>query len=165
MGLKCNTEGSYGWTTTSLTCKALKVLRVPAIAVLLCSMFGCSLSYSSGSISDSISSSFKSVSDSISSSSPEGRAASYAGDVRDYTESYVRSSSDVAGFKNGLASIASKHGISNWEADMNTFSGIGEGLAKAKATQMQVEVFKTNLSGGDAAKATAIQNGYEKGKR
>jgi hypothetical protein len=120
-------------------------------------MIGCSIS---NSISDSVSSPFKWSSDSLSSSG--GGKEKYEGDVRDYTEAYVRSSSDIEGFRKGLASIAEKHGISNWEADEATYTGIGEGLAKAQVKEAQLEVYKANLSKGDATKAAAIQKGYEK---
>ena len=125
---------------------------------LLCAVTGCSISTS---ISDSVSSPFKSSSDS-STSSPADRTESYLYDIRDYTEAYVKSSSDIEGFKKGLASIAEKHGVTNWEADQTTFRGIGKGLAKAGATQMQVEVYKTNLAMGDPVKSAAIQKGYGK---
>jgi hypothetical protein len=65
-------------------------------------------------------------------------------------------------FRKGLASLAAKHGITNWEADQASYSGIGEGLGKAQVSVTQVEAFKNNLSGGDVVKAAAIQKGYEK---
>jgi hypothetical protein len=135
-----------------------RVLLVATAAALVFSMSGCSISTS---ISDSVSSPFKWSSDSSRSSSKDNEAA-YQGDVRDYTEAYVRSSSDIEAFRKGLASLATKHGITNWEADQATYLGIGEGLGKAQVTDVQLEVYKTNLSGGDAVKASAIQNGYEK---
>jgi hypothetical protein len=136
-------------------------LRAMALAVMAffgLAMTGCSIS---DSISDSISSPFKWSSRSSDSSD---KKESYQRDVRDFTEAYLRSSSDPAGFRAGLASTAQKHGISNWEADEATYHGVGEGLGKAKAKQSQVEVYKTNLSGGDPVKAAAIQNGYNRYK-
>jgi hypothetical protein len=136
-------------------------LRVMALAVMALSglaMTGCSIS---DSISDSISSPFKWSSRSSDSSD---KNESYQRDVRDFTEAYLRTSSDPAGFRTGLASIAQKHGISNWEADEATYHGVGEGLGKAKVKQSQVEVYKTNLSGGDPVKAAAIQSGYDRYK-
>ena len=135
-----------------------EAMLVAGAIMLLLPMSGCSIS---NSISDSVSSPFKWSSDSSRSSSRDKEAA-YQGDVRDYTEAYVRSSSDIEAFQKGLASLATKHGITNWEADQATYLGIGEGLGKAQVTDVQLEVYKTNLSGGDAVKASAIQNGYEK---
>jgi len=40
-------------------------------------------------------------------------------------------------------------------------ASLGEGLKQAGVTQMQLEVWKTNLAAGDASKAAAIQKGYD----
>jgi hypothetical protein len=133
---------------------------VAVVAVLVLSA-GC------GSISDSISSPFESSSHSIASSSrsssPE-RAESYRNEVRDYTASYVKSSADVAAFQRGLAGIASRHGVANWEADQETYVGIGQGLKKAQVKPTDFEVWKTNLSAGDPTKAASMQKGYDSEK-
>jgi hypothetical protein len=137
---------------------SLRLVSSAAAFVFALAMTGCSIS---NSISDSISSPFKWSSDSSKSSDEK---ESYQHDVRDYTEAYLRSSNDPQGFRRGLASLAQKHGISNWEADQSTYTGIGEGLGKVKVKQSQVEVFKSNLSGGDTVKAAAIQKGYDRYK-
>ncbi len=136
--------------------RLLRTLQLAGAALLALAVIGCSISKS---ISDSVSSPFKWSSESLSSSG--GGKESYQADVRDYTDAYVRSSSDVEGFRKGLASIAEKHGISNWEADEATYTGVGAGLAKARVNETQLDVYKTNLSKGDATKARAIQNGYD----
>lgn len=143
---------------TSPVPRYCKVLLVAGAVTLLFSMTGCSISTS---VSDSVSSPFKWSSDSSSHSS-EGKEEAYQGDVRDYTEAYVRSSSDIEAFRKGLASLAAKHGITNWEADQATYIGIGEGLGKARVSSTQFEVYKTNLTQGDAVKGSAIQKGYER---
>ena len=125
--------------------------------VLLAAPFGCSISTS---ISDSISSPFESSASSSRSSSPE-RGESYQVDVRDYTVAYVRSGGDFTKFMDGLGGLAQKHGITNWEADSNTYIGIGRGLKKAGVTTVQLEVYKTNLSKGDPQKASDIQKGFD----
>ncbi len=139
----------------------LKTLRISAVIVFVFAMSGCSEIGSS--ISDSVSSPFKWSSDSSKSSSGASKEA-YQGDVKYYTEVYTRSSDDVAGFTRGLSSIGEKHGVSNWEADRTTYVGIGEGLAKAKAPQRQVDLFMTYLSQGNPQKIAAIQKGYELGR-
>lgn len=141
--------------------RSLKTLQVLAALTLVISMSGCSTV--SGSLSDSVSSPFKWSSDSSKSSS-EGRKDAYQGDVKYYTEVYTRSNDDVAGFTRGLSTIGEKHGILNWEADRSTFVGIGEGLAKAKAPQRQVDVYMTYLSQGDPQKTAAIRKGFEQGR-
>ena len=134
-----------------------KTLQLAGAVILGTMIFGCSISKS---ISDSASSPFESSSDSSRSSS-QSKEAAYQSDVRDYTEAYVRSSGDIKAFKTGLTSIASKHGITNWEADQATYTGIGEGLGKAQVTDAQLEVFKANIAQGDAAKSSAIQKGCD----
>ena len=122
------------------------------------------------SISKSISSPFEWSSDSIASSSASSgssgsssrdRAQEYRDDVRDYTAAYVQSGGQFDTFNRGLSTIASKHGVSNWEADNNTYVGIGQGLRKGGVTPMQLSVWKSNLSGGDSSRAAAIQKGYD----
>jgi hypothetical protein len=140
---------------------ALTNLIAAGVVISLVCISGCSISASSNGISDSISSPFKWSSDSSKSSSDDKKEA-YLGDVRDYTVAYLRSSNDIEAFRKGLASLAAKHGITNWEADLASYSGIGEGLGKAQVSVTQAEVFKNNLSGGDTVKAAAIQKGYEK---
>lgn len=121
---------------------------------------GCSISES---VSKSISSPFEWSSDSIASSSgSSSRArADYISDVRDYTQAYVKSGGDFDTFTQGLSQIAERHGVSDWESDNDTYVGIGQGLKKAGSTSVQLSVWKTNLSKGDASKAAAIQKGYD----
>lgn len=128
-------------------------------ALLAAACQGCSFSDSSESISKSVSSPFTSSSKSSTASSQR-----YEEDVRDYTAGYVGGGgSTAAGLRSGLASVASRHGVTNWEADMDTFEGIGQGLAKARVSQAQYQGYRDSLSGGDAAKAAAIDRGYESG--
>ena len=127
---------------------------------LLIAAAGCSISES---ISKSVSSPFEWSSDSSASSSASSSRtrANYVSDVRDYTQAYVKSGGDFDSFTRGLSDIAAKHGVSNWESDTDTYDGIGQGLRKAGATAMQLEVWKTNLAKGDASKAAAMQKGYD----
>lgn len=130
----------------------------PALAVLAAALLlgGCS-------ISDSVSSSFESSSASLASSSGSSSRdrQSYRNDVRDYTSAYVKSGGQFDNFTRGLESIAAKHGVSDWEADQDTYVGIGAGLRAAGQTAEQLEVWKTNLAAGDASRAAAIQKGYD----
>jgi hypothetical protein len=127
-----------------------------AIAALPLLVAGCSFSYSSEAISKSVSGSFESSS----SSSPSGSESAYREDVRDYTYAWVRSSEHASGFDGGLAAVAKKHGISNWQADRATWVGVGEGLAKARVSQAELEAFKRSLSDGNADHMSAIESGY-----
>jgi hypothetical protein len=118
---------------------------------------GCSFIDSSQSISKSIGSSFESSS----SSSPGSSESAYREDVRDYTYANVRSIDDGPSFLRGLGPIAQKHGVSNWAADSTTWVGIGEGLAKAKVSAVELETAKQQLAGTDVAHKAQIQQGFD----
>jgi hypothetical protein len=130
-------------------------------AVLLASVAGCSISASSWSISKSSRSSSH-ASDSSSSSSPGAAEEAYREDVSDYTRAYATSGgTDLRAFQTDLAHIAQEHGITNWEDDRDTYTAIGEGLGRAKVSDAALRAYERNLSGGDPAKAEAIQTGYD----
>jgi len=125
------------------------------VMLLLATAAGCSWSNSTGSISNSISSPFQSSS----ASSPSAEA--YQNDVADYTHAYIISGGQFDTFWKGLANVAERHGVTNYEADDATYVGIGQGLAKSKFTQVQMETFGKNVAGGDSKKMQLIQRGYE----
>jgi hypothetical protein len=136
----------------------MRVLFLALSGLSLLSLAGCS-------ISDSVSASFDSSASSVSSSGSSSGSSSadresYRNDVRDYTDAYVKSGGQFESFTRGLTEIATKHGVSDWEADQDTFVGIGTGLKKAGVTPTQLEVWKTNLANGDATRAASIQKGY-----
>ena len=157
MGLNFDSMVSCGRESRSSVLWVLRTLHVAGAVMLAFSMSGCSISKS---ISDSVSSPFEWSSDSSSGSSEE-KKESYRHDIRNYTEVFARSNVDAAGFSKGLSSIAEKYGITNWEADKSTYLAIGEGLAKAKSSGIQVDAYKAALSQGDPVKIAAIQKGYE----
>ena len=123
---------------------------------------GCSVSASSWSVSKSVRSSSHS-SDSSSSSSPGAAEEAYREDVSDYTSAFVKSAatSDLAGFRADLSRLAREHGITNWEENLVTYTAIGAGLGSARVSNAQLMAYKRSLSGGDAKKAEAIQQGYD----
>jgi hypothetical protein len=127
------------------------VLLIGAVLLL---PLGCSLSYSSKSSSESSASS-------SGSSSPESAETQYRNDVRDFTAAYVKSGGRLDDFKRQLGDLAKQRGITNWEENLATYEGIGRGLGKAKASQVEVDTYTANLAGGNAAKAKAIKDGYE----
>jgi hypothetical protein len=136
------------------------------LAALLPGASACSFSYSSQSFSDSSKSSSESVSgssrSSSGSSSPEQeRAAVYQQDVADYTEAYVVSGGSDAGFLRGVGDIARQRGVNDWESEQVTWEGIGRGLARLELSEVQIEVYKSNWSGGDSAKMESIERGYD----
>jgi hypothetical protein len=137
-----------------------------ALAMTWLAIGGCSFSDSSKSISDSISGSSKSFSDSSTSSSPSDDASSgkaetsYRDDVRGFTAAYVRDGGDFTSFQRGLAAIARRHGISDWEASATTWTGVGAGLRSAGASADQRAALTDELAGDDAAKRRDIERGY-----
>ena len=133
-------------------------------AALAALSLGCSFSYSSKSISDSIASSSKSVSDSVSSvssSSPESDATKYRKDVESYTQAFVVSGGSGSAFMSGIGEIAGKRGITNWEADDDTWIGIGRGLGRTKIDDVQFGVYQKSWTGGDAEKMKLMQTGFD----
>jgi hypothetical protein len=119
---------------------------------------GCSLSYSSKSISDSTSSIVSSP------SSVSGKSKKFLNAVADYTAAFVKSSpanADYNTFLKGLSDVAAKEGVTNWDQDSLTYTGIGKGLRKANVEGVAYETYKKNFAGGDSKKMEEIQSGYE----
>jgi len=134
--------------------RSLSSCACAVLCLVVSAAFGCSISES---VSKSVSSPFE-----WSSASSDGGGSSYQDDVSDYTVAYVKSSNDVAALQDGIAGIASKHGITNWQASEATYRGIGEGLGRAGVTPTQLEVYKSNLASGNPTMALAIQQGYQR---
>ncbi len=137
-------------------------MRRLVLVMLALAVAGCSISASSGSISDSIGSSSKSISDSSASSS-RGGDADYKNDVRDFTAAWAKSEGQYDAFQSELASLARKHGISDWENDEATWIGVGAGLRKGGVAGVPFETYKQNLTGGNADRMRWLQSGYAKG--
>jgi hypothetical protein len=130
------------------------ISRAALAAASVALVAGCSFSYSSGSISNSIQGSSRS-------SSPSEKETAYRDDVRDYTSHYVRSSADAHAFFRGLGQVAEGHGVTGWDSDRATWVGIGQGLAKAKVSGAQLDAFEHTLTGDDPARMATIQEGFE----
>jgi hypothetical protein len=137
----------------------LRAGLVAGAAALAATSLACSFSHSSGSLSDSSESS-QSSSESSRSSSPESNASKYRQDVSSYTQAYVVSGGAEGTFLNGVSDLAQKRGISNWEADDNTWRGIGRGLGKTKVDQVQLAVYEQNWAGNDPHKVGLIRKGF-----
>jgi hypothetical protein len=127
---------------------------------------GCSFSYSSESVSDSVGS-LSDSSGSSSESSKSSRGEKYENEVSDYTAAYVKSShtdDDYNSYRKGLSDIAAKKGINNWEQEPKTYIAIGKGLKKAGLEGIAFETYKKNLAGSDPEKMQNIQKGYDSQK-
>ena len=137
--------------------RLVPLLAGPMVALLA----GCSVSVSSWSLSKSVRSSSHS-SDSSSSSSPGAAERAYRDDVTDYTQAYAKSKGgDSRTFRAGIARFAEEHGITNWEENPSTYTALGAGLARAGVSDAALMAYEENISGGDAAKAKLIQEGYD----
>jgi hypothetical protein len=133
-------------------------LVLSVLAVILLALQACSISKSS---SDSSESSSDSSASSSASSSPPSKESLYRDDVRDYTAAYVKSGGQIADFNAKVSQLAQARGITNWEENMATYEGIGQGLAKAGVSGVAYDTYVTNLSRGDPNKAAAIRKGYQ----
>jgi len=162
MRLKLECARSVGSMQKSLLSKASRILCLLVSLGCILSSTGCIMSSISES-SDSISDSSKSSSKSSKSSSGESKE-SYLRDVKQYTAAYTRSHQDISDLTKGLTTISARHGVTDWEAYSATYLGIGEGFAKAAATQQQVDVYTSFLARGDQLKVAAIQQGYRQGQ-
>jgi hypothetical protein len=131
------------------------------LSLSLLGPLGCSLSESSKSSSDSSESSSKSSS----SSSPGNKDTAYRDDVRDYTTAYVKSGGQLTDFNKKIGDLAKARGITNWEDNMATYDGIGQGLGRAKVGTVELDAYAQNLGHGDPAKAQAIREGYAVAKQ
>jgi hypothetical protein len=132
---------------------------VSTVVILLLGPLGCgSLSKSSKSISKSISKSVSSpFASSSRSSSPE---KAYREDVRDFTAAHVQSGGNAADLRREIATLAERHGITDWESNESTYRGIGAGLGKAGYRQVEVDAFKNNLTSNEE-QAEWLQRGYK----
>ena len=124
--------------------QSFELVSAVLLALVLLAPLGCSISASSSG-----------------SSSPENKETQYRNDVRDFTASYVKSGGRMDEFRRRLGDLARERGITNWEDNLVTYDGIGRGLGKAQASQVELDTYTANLSGGNANKAKAIRSGYD----
>jgi hypothetical protein len=137
----------------------LRGLALLPLLPLALAAAGCSISASSVSISESIGTSSESISGSSASSS-RNDSDRYREDVAQYTKAYVQSGGQYDAFERTIADLARKRGISDWESNKATWVGVGQGLARARVSEVALDTWKTNLAGDDEAKRRAIESGF-----
>lgn len=133
----------------------------------------CSISNSVGSTSDSagsVAKSSESISESstsISKSSQDDttpqKSSRYEQDTQEFTVNYLRANAgqtEPDSFMKGMSQVATRHGIVDWEANLQTYQAIGKGLQQAKLAAGQFEQAKRALANGDSSKLAALQQGY-----
>ncbi|NPA24960.1 MAG: putative lipoprotein [Deltaproteobacteria bacterium] len=106
------------------------IARFFILSVLLTcfALSACSFSHSSKAFSNS------STSPSKSSSGDDGEKEykqTYINEIMIYTDGIVNTHATPDDYMRGLARIAERNGISNWEANHDTYIGIGKGLRMA----------------------------------
>ena len=99
-------------------------------------------------------------SSSSSSSSPESNSSKYRNDVASYTHAYVVANGEQGAFLSGVGDLARKRGITDWESDENTWTGIGNGLGKTKIDEVALAVYEKNWAGGDPEKTRLMRKGF-----
>lgn len=128
------------------------------IVVLALLPLGCSFYYSSESSVKTLTS--PSRSSGSSSDDDDNAKEAYRDDVRDFTATYAAEYEDLDGFEDGLAHVARRHGITNWEADDTTYTAVGAGLKRAQVRAVDLERYES-LVGRDApSKIALIRRGY-----
>ncbi|MDD2759614.1 MAG: putative lipoprotein [Methylomonas sp.] len=145
-----------------------KTLSTLAVAILTAAtLSACSFSTSSessASSSDSSKSAFDLASSpmSLASDSSTSEQDPFENDVADYTKEFATSPTGTLDqFRAHLGEIAQDHGITDWENDIDTYDGIGRGLKKAKLNKKVVSDFVESISGNDAMKKKAIEDGLK----
>lgn len=135
-------------------------MRMPLITAmfLLFAAFsllsGCSISYSSGKSSDSISASSDSISDSSSSDDDEEAASTanaYGEDIAAATKHYALYQAEREQFMQTISSIARNHGIADWEQKKLTYTAMGRGLKQAGINEQVIGelAYFSSLAGSD----------------
>lgn len=158
-----------------MTNRALLGPSVATAVALVCTIaLGCSISYSSNSISDSARNSSESSGHSSDSSVASSESSSPARDkekskeeisrfdqdVEQYTLTFLGAGgSDEASFLSGLGDLARKHGVSDWESEPSTWEAIGRALARSQSSTAQRVAYQAAWTGGDAAKQSAVAKG------
>ena len=64
----------------------------------------------------------------------------------------------------GLAGIAGRYGISDWEAEPGLWQGVGGGLAAAGLDAARAGDYARDWSAGDAERTAAVMRGYALGR-
>jgi hypothetical protein len=124
--------------------------------LLLVAAAGCSFSHSSESFSDSSTSSSES-----SAASSKGDRSAFGDDVVEYTEAFVETGGGTASFLGGVGDLASKRGITDWEADPHAWESIGRGLGRTETGDAQIAAYEAAWTDGDRARMAAIQKGVD----
>ena len=106
--------------------------------VVFSSLFlsGCSISWSFGKSSDSLSSiSNSSSGNGEKETKPKETSSLFMDDVTEATVLYVSQGKNNTEFQDNVTSIAKNHGINDWEGNEKTFAAMGKGLKLAGVSE------------------------------
>ena len=145
------------------TCTTRSIVVV-LLAVALSAGVGCSFSASSKGSSKSSKSISQSISSPSRSSSESSKsdATRYREEVADYAQGFVTGGGgDVSSFQRGLAGIAEKRGISDWESNRDTWKSLGAGLGRAEISDAAFAGFVESWAGGDATRSDLMRQGFK----
>ena len=135
----------------------LRSVALPIALIALQAASGCSFSASSESISNSISSPFRS-----SSASSASDASRYRQEVADYAQAFVAGGGgDALSFQRGLATLAEKRGISDWQANPDTWTNLGVGLGRTKISDAAFTGYVESWAGDDATRRDLMRQGFK----
>jgi hypothetical protein len=132
-------------------------LRRLALGLALAALPACSISHSVESLSNSVSSPFESSS--ASSGGEEDPA--YQEEVSGFAAGFAASGGDATAFRRGVASIAERRGIHDWEDDDPTCRAIGAGLQRARLGESRAEGLAGELLAGRPERVKVVMKGFE----
>lgn len=134
-----------------------------AIAAAASFLAGCSISYSTGKSSDSISTSFDSISGSsgsVGDTAAAPAANGYGEDVAAATVLYASSRKNSEQFLHTISNIARSHGIVDWEQERGTYAAMGKGLKRAGIDEQQIAELPYFRTLAGTADYTRLLKGY-----
>ncbi|MEA1921521.1 MAG: putative lipoprotein [Pseudomonadota bacterium] len=130
------------------------------VTATLALLAGCSISYSSGKSSDSVTSSV---------SSGGGDSAKVDKEINNYTEEvvvvtdfYVSRTENSEEFQRHISDIAGNHGIADWENEDATFVAMGKGLKRAGVDEKNIASLPYFASIAKSPKYALLLKGYQK---
>ena len=128
------------------------------VTVTLALLAGCSISYSSGKSSDSVTSSV---------SSGGGDSAKVDKEINNYTEEvvvvtdfYVSRTENSEEFQRHITDIAGNHGITDWENEDATFVAMGKGLKRAGVNEENIASLPYFATIAKSPKYALLLKGY-----
>ena len=74
---------------------------------------------------------------------------------------WLRSGGDVESLRAGIGELARKKGITDWEQDQKTLTGIGRGLKKASISGQRYTDLSAAVAAGNTQAAEWIRKGYK----